>query len=161
MLVCVALLGLAGCGRKTEVTPLQRKTAANLVSEAQFAMTLRDYARAEALYAKAAEACPDTGDYWLNLGATRMRLSNRAGAKTAYARAAGAFRDAYERVPKQPELVLQQVHALALLGQTDDARAALEKARKKHPDNRAIRVFAENGQLEQLLRDPAFKELAL
>jgi tetratricopeptide (TPR) repeat protein len=161
MLVCVALLGLAGCGRKAEVTSLQRKTAANLVSEAQFAVTLRDYARAEGLYAQAAEVCPDTGDYWLNLGVMRKRLNNRSGAKAAYARAADAFRDAYERDPKQPELVLQQVNALALLGKTDDARATLEKARKKHPENRTIRVFVENGQLERMLSDPTFKELAL
>lgn len=161
MLVCVALLGLTACGRKAAVTPLQRKTAANLVSEAQFAINMRDFARAEGLFAKAVEACPDTGDYWVNLGAMRKRLNNRSGAKTAYEHAVDAFHDAYRLDPKQPELVLQEVYALALLGRVDDARSTLEKARKTHPDNRGIRMFVENRQLDRIVEDPSFKELAL
>ena len=160
MLVCVALLGLTACGRKA-VTPLQRKTAANYVSEAQFAVNMRDFARAEGLFAKAVEACPDNGDYWVNLGAMRKRLNNRSGAKTAYEHAVDAFHDAYKLDPKQPELVLQEVYAQALLGRVDDARATLEKARKKHPDSRGIRVFAESRQLDRIVEDPAFKEIAL
>ncbi len=160
MLVCVALLVLTACGRKA-VTPLRRKTAANLVSEAQFAINMRDYARAEGLFAKAVEACPDMGDYWVNLGAMRKRLNNRSGAEKAYEHAADAFQDAYKLDPKQPELVLQQVYALALLGRIDDARSVLEKARKNHPDNRGIRLFVENRQLDRITEDPAFKELAL
>ncbi len=161
MLVCVALLGLTGCGRKTEITPIQRKTAANFVSEAQFAVSLRDYARAEDLFAKAVKACPDTGDYWVNLGAMRKRLNDRSGAKKAYQGAVEAFHNAYTADPKQPEMVLQEVYALALLGRIDDARSTLEKARKKHPDSRGIRLFAENRQLDRIIADPSFKELAL
>ena len=69
-----ALLLAAGCKPKTKaITSLERKEAANLVSEARFAITLRDDARAEGLLAQAAQLCPDTGDYWLNLGMTRRR----------------------------------------------------------------------------------------
>ncbi|MFI5358128.1 MAG: tetratricopeptide repeat protein [Opitutales bacterium] len=159
------LLGLvagftAGCGRK-EVTSLQRKQAANLVSEAEFAVNLRDYARAEGLLAQAVAVCPDTPEYWLNLGSVRRRLGNRAGAKDAYEQMLGLARDNYRRNAKDPEPLLQQVYVLALLGRMDEARAALEKAQKDHPDDRSIRAFVESRQLDRLPEDPNFKAIAL
>ena len=92
MLAALVLSSLTGCGRK-EITVLQRKEAANLASEAQFASTLRDYARAEGLYAKAAELCPDNGEYWVVLGVTRKRLKDNSGAKKAYENAVDAYGD--------------------------------------------------------------------
>ena len=153
----------AGCSKpkpKT-VTSLQRKEAANLVSEANFAMTLRDYARAEPLFAQAAKLCPDDGDYWVNLGVARRRRGDGAGAKDAYASALSAYRDAAELNPQEPERRLQEIYVLALLGRVDDARAVLEKARQKNPKNLSLRQFAESRQLEQMLVDPGFKEIAL
>lgn len=86
------LLLAAGCGLgKNKITDLQRKEAAHLASEAEFAMTLRDYARAEGTLAKVVELCPDTGPYWMNLGTARIRLGNRGGAKEAYQSALRAF----------------------------------------------------------------------
>lgn len=156
--VAAALLG--ACGRP-QVTTLQRKEAAHLASEAQFAVTLRDYARAEPLLAKAVAICPDTPEYWLTLGTVRRRMDNRSGAKSAYERALDTSRDAYDRDPKNSEPLLQQVYVLALLGRMDDARDALAKAQKKHPDDRTVRAFVESRQLEHLADDPSFKELAL
>jgi tetratricopeptide (TPR) repeat protein len=150
----------AGCGRK-EVTALQRKQAENLVSEADFASSLRDYARAEGLLAQAVAACPDTPVYWLNLGMVRRRLGNRAGAKAAYEEMLDLTRANYRHDGKDPEPLLQQVYALALLGRMDDARAALEKAKKNHPDDRNVRAFVERNQLDHLADEPAFKEVAL
>ncbi len=159
------LLGLsavltAGCGRK-EVTSLQRKQAASLVSEADFALTLRDNARAETLLTQAVAACPDTPDYWLKLGSVRRRLDNRAGAKAAYEELLDLAKANYKRDAKNTQSLLQQIYALALLGRMDDARAVLEKARKNHPDDRNIRKFVEDGSLDRLPDDPAFKDMAL
>ena len=76
----VAAAGLlvmaAGC-RRAEITSLQRKEGAQAASEAQFALTMHDYVRAEAELAKAVAICPDTGDYWLTLGSARVRLGQR------------------------------------------------------------------------------------
>lgn len=159
------LLGLAagftaGCSRR-EVTPLQRKQAANLVSEAGFAITLRDYARAEGLLTSAVAVCPDAPEYWLNLGSVRRRLGNRPGAKAAYESMLDLLKDTYRRNAKDPSPLLQSVYVLALLGRLDDARDALAQARKNHPDDRAVRLFVENKQLERLPDDPTFKEIAL
>lgn len=151
---------LAGCAPK-EVTPLQRKQGANFVSEAQFAVTLRDYPRAEGLLAQAVAACPDNGDYWLSLGTVRRKLENRPGAKTAFEGALKASRDAYKRDNRNAQLLLQQVYILALLGRADDAREALDDARKNNPDNRNIRAFVEGKELDRLLADPGFKDLAI
>jgi outer membrane protein assembly factor BamD (BamD/ComL family) len=63
------LVLLSGCARK-EVTERDRKEAAHLVSEAQFALTFREWARAEGLFAQAVKLAP-TGDYWLPHGVTR------------------------------------------------------------------------------------------
>jgi Flp pilus assembly protein TadD len=162
LLIIVALLATAGCKPKpADIPPLTRKQAAILVDEAQFAMGLRDYARAEPLFAEATKLCPDDGGYWLGLGVTRRRLGNTAGAKTAYEKARSAFHDAYELDAKRTDVLLQEIYVLALIGKAKDAEALLEKARKKDPNDAQLRVFAENKQLEKMMTDPVFKDIAL
>jgi len=161
-LVPVALVAFVGCKPKPkDISSLQRKEAAQHVSEAQFALTLRDYARAEDELAKAAKACPDNGDYWMNLGSVRMHLGQRDGAKAAYKSALSAFEDAAALAPKDVQSVLKQISVLALLGRTDDARALVGKLQDRFPDDRDARVFVEQKQLDHLLADPGFKEAAL
>jgi len=144
-----------------EATPLQQKQAANLVSEAQFALGLRDYARAEPLYAQATELVPAEANYWVSLGSTRARLNNKSGAKKAYEGALAAVDAAIAKDGKAPEPRLQRVYVLALLGRADDARDTLAKAQKDLPDDRSIQSFVEAKQLDQLLADPGFKAIAL
>jgi len=162
-LASLLLLAAAGCGRrpKAEITSLQRKEAANFVSEAEFALTLRDFARAEGLYAKAAAECSDTGEYWLALGSTRMRLGQRGGAKSAYQSAYDAFDDQAAKDRNDPQPVLQQVTVLALLGRVDDARALIAKLPERFPTNPTLRGYVDGKQLDRLLADPKFKEVAL
>ena len=84
-LAVLVVLGAAGCRPPPkEITSLQRKEAATLVSEAEFALQLKDLARAEGLLAKAADLCPDTGKYWVDLGSVRVRLGKKDAARTAY-----------------------------------------------------------------------------
>jgi Flp pilus assembly protein TadD len=162
LLVLTALFVTAGCKPKArEVSEPHRKEAANLVSEAQFALTLRDFARAEPLFDKATKLCPDTGEYWINLGVTRRRLGNKSGAKSAYEGALNAYREARDYNPKQSEPYLQEVYVLALLGRVDDARQALQKAQKNFPDDRAVRAFSDNKQLDRIIADPTFKDIGL
>lgn len=162
LLVCAALVLGAGCGRKAkEISDLERKQAANLVSEAEFAVTLRDYARAEPLFTKAAELAPDNGEYWVNLGVVRARQGNKAAAKKAYEEALTVYRDAIKEDATDAEARLQEVYVLALLGRADDARKALEKAGKEQPADRSVRMFIEGKQLDRVLSDAAFKEIAL
>lgn len=162
ILLTISLLLAGGCKPKPRDIPaIQRKEAANFASEGQFANALRDYARAEPLFEKAAKLCPDEGDYWINLGVARRRQGNTSGAKSAYENARDAYREAFEINPKNSEPLLQEVYTLVLLGQVDKARKALEKARKKAPDDRAVRLFVENKQLDRILDDPMLKEIAL
>ena len=37
----------------------------------------------------------------------------------------------------------------------------LEKAQKDHPDDRALGAFVDGKQLDRILADPAFKDIAL
>jgi tetratricopeptide (TPR) repeat protein len=166
VVIAALMVALAtGCGgqkkKASEITSLQRKEAANLASEAQFALTLRDHARAEGLFLKAAELCPDTGEYWLILGQTRMKLSQKDGARTAYKQALDAFEAEAKAKPTEPQPVLQQVTTLALLGRYDEARALIGKLPTLFPDNRAVRSYGDNKTLDRMLADPKFKELAL
>lgn len=162
-LTLAAALLLGGCGPKAgKVTATQRQEAAALVSEAQFALSVRDPARAESLLAKAVALCPDTGDYWLNLGRVRVRAGNRPGAKSAYQSAIEAYAyDAAANPRVYPTAVLRQIYVLALLGRSDEARALLAKARKNRPDDRDLRTFAESRELETMVTTAAFKEAAL
>ncbi len=164
LIAACGLLGAAGCKPKPKaVTELQRKQAAHLDSEAQFALTMRDWARAEGLLAQAVQADPNNGHYWIALGSTRVRLGNKSRAQDAYEGALKAFQveAQSEAGQKDPEAWLNQVQVLALLGRTDAARAVLEKTAKQFPENRAVRVFIENRQLDRLLADPSFKQVSL
>jgi tetratricopeptide (TPR) repeat protein len=162
LLIALTLLAVAGCKPKgKEITSLQRKEAASLVSEAQFAVTMRDHARAEPLFEKAAKLCPDDGEYWIGLGVTRRRLGNTSGAKAAYEKARSAYRDAYEAKPDEVDALFQELHTLALLGRLDEAQVILAREQKKNPTNSRLRSFAEGKQLDRLVADPGFKELAL
>lgn len=153
---------LAGCGRRgKEITSLQRKEAASLASEADFAMTLRDLPRTEALLSKVVALCPDTGEYWANLGAVRMRLGDREKAKSAYQSALAAYKDAAKLEPKNTEVILQQVYMLALLGRVDEARKLVEQTQKKFPEDRFIREFVQEKQLDRMLTERTFKEVSL
>lgn len=164
-LVLLAILSvacLAGCKpHPKSVTDLQRKEAAHADSEAQFAVTLRQWERAEGLYAKAAELCPDTGQYWLNLGAARVRLGKRDAAKTAYRNGLKAFEDEASAHSTDLEPWLKQVETLALLGRVDEGRALLEKVSKRFPNERTLRAYLEDKSFDGMLADPAFKESAL
>src|SRR4051812_49381726 len=142
LLTVFALAGLLGCQPKAkEITDSQRKEAANHVSEAEFALTLRDYARAEPLYTKATELCPDNAQYFVNLGAVRKQLGKTREAKSAYESALKVQQQAYARDPKNGGLVLEQVYLLAVLGRTEEARAALKKGQAVHTDDQKVRGF--------------------
>lgn len=160
LLSCAFAFFLAGCGRK-EITSLQRKEAETLASEADFAMTLRDLPRVEALLTKVVALCPDDGEYWANLGAVRMRLGEREKAKSAYQSALSAYKDATKVEPKNTELIVQQAYMLALLGRVDDARKLIEQTHKKFPEDRGIRQFVEDKQLDRMMAERSFKEVAL
>lgn len=151
----------AGCGPKQPaISDLQRKQAAALVSEAEFAVALRDYTRAEGLFREATELCPDNGSYWLQLGTTSKRLNKTAEAKKSYEQAAKAYAAAYKTNAADPSPVLRQVYAYALLGRTDDARALLRKVRKAHPKDEEIQGFDE-ATLDRMMADPGFKAMAI
>lgn len=159
----LALFLATGCKPKArEITSLQRKEAANLASEQQFALSVHDYARAEDLMTRATELCPDTGKYWIDLGGARVRRGNKSGAKPAYESGLAAYQAAARAAnPPDAQLWLQQVYVLGLLGRVDEARAALADTQKRFPDNRNVRLFADQGAIDKMLADPLFKAIAL
>lgn len=162
LLPVLALVALAGCGRSgPAITDLQRKQAAHLTSEAEFAINLRDFARAEPALAQAAELAPDNGIYWINLGSVRKRLGKTGAAKDAYQSALKAYEAQAKKLPTDPDPWFKQIYALALLGRVDEARSRVEKMREKFPSHRLVRVFIEEKQFEQMLADPKYKEIAL
>lgn len=156
--------GAAGCGGgKTAVTERQRKEAEHLVAEANFALSLRDWARAEGLLVQAVAVVPGQGDYWVALGSARMRLGNKGGARDAYGKALKAYEQeaAAEEARGNPEPWLGQVYALAVMGRVGDARSLTEKMAKQFPRDPRVRAFVDGKQLDQILADPQFKEAAL
>ena len=163
--VLVGLLALCGsglgCGKpRREITERDRKEAAMLASEAQFAINVRDWARAEGLLAKTVTLVPDA-DYWIALGSSRVRIGNKAGAKEAYQKALRAFEDEAAVDEKRVEPWLGQITVLALLGRTADSRAAVAKAVKRFPNDSRLKDLVDPKQFEAMLNDPGFKENAL
>jgi tetratricopeptide (TPR) repeat protein len=161
LLISLVLLVGAGCGRKkARITDLQRKQAAGMVSEAEFAVTIRDFPRAEKLLRQATETCPDNGSYWFNLGTVCRRMDKRDDAKKAYEGAITAYGDAFDANPQDPAPLMRQIYVYALLGRADDAQATLKKAHKRFPDDDQVRGFDED-MLKQMFADPSFKALAI
>lgn len=162
LLVLLAALVVGGCKPKPKpITSLQRKEAASLASEAQFAVQLKDYARAEGLMARAADLCPDNGRYWIDLGAMQVRQGKKDAARSAYKSGLAAYESDSGASPKDSKPVLLQVYVQALLGRVDDARETLKRAEKNFPDDRAVRAFVDGKQIDKMIADPRFKEIAL
>ncbi len=165
LFLAAVVIGLGvggGCrARKKEITELQRKEAALQASEAQFSLTLRNWAEAETALAKAVTLDPDNGSYWVTLGSMRMKLGKKDLARDAYKGALRAYELEASKEKTDASPSLQQVYVLALLGRVDDARALLDKTAKRFGDQRIVRVFIEEKQLDRLMADPKFKESAL
>jgi len=162
-LASLTLLMLLGCGggRKKEVSELQRKEAAHLASEAKFALTVRQYERAEEALAKAVKLDPTEGTLWINLGAARMKLGKRDAAKEAYRGALSAYEALAKEQKTEAEPWLRQAYVLALLGREKDGRTLLEKAAKQFPADRTVKAFIEGKQFDRMMAEPGFKEMAL
>jgi tetratricopeptide (TPR) repeat protein len=159
--VVTLALAISGCGPTGKVpSERERREAAQLASEAQFAVNLKDWSRAEKLYVQATSLHAD-GAYYLGLGAVRIRQGDRAGAKQAYESAIKSCEFDARQSPKDPEPWIRHAYLLAMLGRIDDGRALLEKAEKKFPDNRRLRTFRESRQFETMINSPGFKESAL
>jgi tetratricopeptide (TPR) repeat protein len=154
-------VGLAGCGPSGRVpTARERQEAAQLAGEAQFAVTIRDWSRAEKLFLQATAVHGD-GAYYLGLGAVRVRQGNRAGAKDAYQAAMRACEFDAQQNPKDPEPWIRHAYVLAILGRVAEGREVLARADKKFPDNRRLRSFLDGKQFETMIGSPGFKESAL
>lgn len=157
----MAVAGSLGCSQKRkQVTERDRTEAAHLVSEAQFAITIKEWARAEGLLAKAVQVAPD-GDYWLTLGATRVRLGNRSGAKAAYQAALKLYEDDAARDSQRSDPWLKQIYVLAVMGRLDDSRSVLTKAVKRFPNDSRLRTLTDPKQFERMTTASSFKETAL
>jgi tetratricopeptide (TPR) repeat protein len=158
-LVTAAALALAGC-RAKEITQLERDEAANDVSDADVAVTIKDWARAEGMYAKAAKLCPDEADVWMNLGIVRMRLHNSGDARTAYKAALSAYKDSLKKDPSQSVTVIRIAYVLTVLGRADEARTVVADALQKTPDDARLREFSDQKAIDKMLADPGVKAVS-
>ena len=158
----VIFVGLAfallatGC-KKKEVSNLERAQALQLATEAQGSALLRDYAAAEKALAKAVELDPEVVGFWSALGANRVRLGDKSGARKAYKRLLEIHEKAYKKDTKNIDALLDQVEPLVLLGRADDARKLIEKARRDFPDNRDVRAASDGKIVDRMLENPAVK----
>ena len=90
-----------------------------------------DFAGAEALFAQAAEARPNSGQLLHFLGQIRLQLGRFAEAREPLERAASFL-------PKDPSAHVNLAGCLGRLGLHDDALAALERAARLKPNDTAI-----------------------
>ena len=156
----IALVALGvGCARK-QVTNRDRLEAAHVVSEARFALSVREWARAEALLARAVELAPQ-GDYWMTLGGTRVKLNDRAGAKAAYLAALQTYGEEASRSGATPELLMKQAYVLALLGRQEEGRALIVEAAKRFPLDQKLLDLTDPAAFAKMMSSPRFKDMAL
>ena len=138
-----------------------RVEAANLSSEADFALQLKDFARAEKALARAVELDPQVLVYWVDLGVSRRRLGNVNGARAAYQKALGICEDQLRKNAKDANVILAQIRVLVLMNKANDAKKLLEKARQDLPNDHDIQSFWKTKVLDQMLVDPELKQYIL
>jgi tetratricopeptide (TPR) repeat protein len=155
----LAAVLLSACGHK-EISKADREQAASLISEADFAVTIKDYTRAENLYAQAVKLAPDVGDAWLSLAVMRMKLGDKSGAKPAYKSASEAYADDYKANKAHTPSVLRQAYILVILGRADEARSVVAKAAAANPDDRILKQFVSKNGVDSMIADPEVKNLA-
>ena len=150
----------AAAGRPKDVPKLVAAEAANLASDAAFALQIRDYARAEKSLARAVGLRPDIPDWWFSLGTARKRLGQIGDARSAYKKALALYEKRYEATAEVADLQ-QQLIMLVLLGREDEARKLLEQSCQRQPGQLALKRLAEGKIIDQLLRDPNIQQLKL
>jgi tetratricopeptide (TPR) repeat protein len=160
LVIAVILSGCGGGDRKG--ADLRRKEADHLLAEADFAVNLREWTRAEGLLLKAAELVPDDGEIWVSLGAARVLRGDKRQARAAYEKALSVYSGAASEKSGAPAGPwLRQVHVLVLLGREKDARTLLEKAGRRLDGNREVKDFIANRGVDALLADPALAKVRL
>jgi tetratricopeptide (TPR) repeat protein len=166
-LVALGTCALAGCKDKPkaeakgEVSKIARAEAANLSSEADFALQMKDYPRAEKALSRAVELDPQVLVYWFNLGISRRKSGNVDGARTAYQKALRICEDQGSKNPKDGNIILARVRVLVLMNKADEARKFLEKARNDLPNDREIQSFWSSKAIDQMVADPQLKPFIL
>lgn len=168
--LAVVSFGLSGCGQKgsgsgqaadpgepREVSRVVAAEAETYMSDAMFALQIKDFARAEQSLAKAVKLRDDIPDWWVNLGIARKRLGQKGDAKSAYKKALALHEKAYDK-SKDPRFVDGQIYLLLLLGEEKEARSLLDKAIRNHPDSQDLLRFRDAKGIDLLLRDPRIVE---
>jgi tetratricopeptide (TPR) repeat protein len=158
---CAGALLLTGCSPEPKEYPKAvTAEAASLIGEAQFAMQIREFARAEELIQRALKLRDDMPEYWVSLGMARVRQDNASGARKAYEQGIKLHVARYKK-DKQPSDLMQQAFVTALLGKTDEALKLLEKGLKAHPDDEIVKKMASPRGLPRTFQTPEFKELTV
>lgn len=162
-LACGSALLFAGCSKQLkeeEIPKVVKAEAAALVSEAQFAMEIREYSRAEELMGRALKLREDRPEYWVTLGMVRRKQDNKDGARKAYEKALEMHVKRYKE-KKDPAEVAHQAFVLGLLGRVDDALKTLKEGLRNHPDSTFLKDKADPRGLPRTFRTEEFKALML
>ncbi|HEY9250492.1 MAG TPA: tetratricopeptide repeat protein [Rariglobus sp.] len=161
ILACAVLWVATGCSPKKKEVPEAVKAEAGMYySEAEFAMQIREFARAEELIQRAIKLNDDVPEYWVRLGMVRRKQENKDGARKAYKQAL-ELHSAHYKKTKEPKELAQQAFVLALLGRTDEALKLLEKGLKDHPDSPEMKKLADPRGFPRTFQNPQFKELTV
>jgi len=161
VLIGAVALVVSGCSKEPKEYPTAvTAEAASLIGEAQFAMQIREFPRAEDLIQRALKLREDMPEYWVSLGMARIRQDNSSGARKAYEQAIKLHLARYKKL-KEPSDLMQQAFVTALLGKNDEALKILEKALKTHPDSEVVKKMADPRGLPRTFKTPEFKALAL
>ncbi|HEY1794125.1 MAG TPA: tetratricopeptide repeat protein [Opitutaceae bacterium] len=159
LFLAAAAVLASGCHKNRVVTAHDREEAANLVSDAEFAVTIKDFPRAEDSYRKAAGFTPDDGEIWIRLGIVRLDLHDISGARKAYKRAVSAFQDDFGKDHTRRVSAMRAAMVLVLLGRPDEARAYAAKCADQAPGDQDLRRFVDQKGVDRILADPEMKKI--
>ncbi len=91
------------------------------------------------------------------MGSSACTWTTTTGLGSAYKSALAAYGDSLDQDPSASQFVIRKAYVLVILGRADDARSSVEKAYKRLPDDRLLRHFVENHELDSMIADPTLK----
>ncbi len=147
-------------GQAKEVTTAVAAQANSFMSEAGFAVQIRDWARADETITKALDLRSDFPEWWELRGFAQKQLGKTGDARSSYKKALSLWEDYYKET-KDVQFGMRQILALVLLDRVDEARSLLDTLSKKHATDSTLQQFIRSKGIDRMLTDPDIKQKKL
>ncbi len=161
--LCVALVGCKD-KPKTPVPSTPKAVAAEvgrIISEAEFAVQMKDFARAETLMNQAIALEKDDARHYMRLAYVAIQQANKTNARAAYEKALKCYIQESKGDGGNPAIILDIINVHLLLRQPAEAQKVLDAAVKQFPKVEDFKIMQKENAIQQMMKDPEIQSLSV